>query len=97
MMRGLTALLKISFMPQRPKLDAPGQPAENKSREPATSLLPEAEMLTATDLELLLQIDVKTIHRHAQRGLIPHVRIQSSLRFRKREILEWIERQSYHS
>jgi excisionase family DNA binding protein len=58
--------------------------------------LPEAEMLKATDLEALLKIDVKTIYRYAQRGLIPYVRIQSNLRFRKREILEWLERQTHH-
>jgi len=97
MVRWRTPWLKAMFMLQRPKLDALGQSAEHKSREPATSSLPEADMRTATDLESLLKIDVKTIYRYAQRGLIPYVRIQSNFRFRKREILEWIERQSYHS
>ena len=97
MMRRVIPLLKRMFMPQSTKLDSPGRSAEHKSREPATSSLSEAEMLTATDLEQLLKIDVKTIYRYAQRGLIPYVRIQSNLRFSKREILEWIERQSYHS
>ena len=53
------------------------------------------EMLTAKDLEALLKIDVKTIYAYVQKGLIPYVRIQSNVRFRREEILDWIERQSY--
>jgi excisionase family DNA binding protein len=53
------------------------------------------EMLTAKDLEALLKIDVKTIYRYVQRGLIPYVRIQSNVRFRREEIFDWIEEQSY--
>ncbi len=53
------------------------------------------EMLTAKELETMLKIDVKTIYSYVQRGLIPYVRIQSNLRFPRRAILHWIERQSY--
>lgn len=53
------------------------------------------EFLTAKELEAVLKIDVKTIYTYVQRGLIPYVKIQSNVRFSKREILEWIERQSY--
>ncbi len=53
------------------------------------------EFLTAKDLEAILKIDAKTIYSYVQRGLIPYVKIQSNVRFSKREILEWIERQSY--
>ena len=53
------------------------------------------EMLTAKELEMMLKIDVKTIYSYVQRGLIPYCRIQSNLRFPKRAILDWIEKQSY--
>ena len=53
------------------------------------------EMLTAKDLEGILKIDVKTIYSYVQKGLIPYVRIQSNVRFRREEILDWIEGQSY--
>jgi len=53
------------------------------------------EFLTAKDLEAILKIDAKTIYSYVQRGLIPYVKIQSNVRFSKREILEWIEKQSY--
>jgi excisionase family DNA binding protein len=53
------------------------------------------EYLTAKDLEAILQIDRKTIYGYVAAGIIPYVRIQSNLRFRKTEIEDWIERQSY--
>lgn len=53
------------------------------------------EMFTAKELERILKINVKTIYRYVQQGLIPYVRIQSNVRFPKRQILDWIERQSY--
>lgn len=53
------------------------------------------DVVTAGELEALLRIDVKTIYSYVQRGLIPHFRMQSNVRFRKREILEWIEEHSY--
>ena len=38
----------------------------------------------------MLSISVKTVYSYAHRGLIPHVRIQSSVRFLKSEILNWV-------
>jgi predicted DNA-binding transcriptional regulator AlpA len=55
-----------------------------------------AEMLTARDLEALLKIDVKTIYTYVQKGLIPYVRIQSNLRFIRKEILDWVDEQTFH-
>ncbi len=52
-------------------------------------------MLTAKDLESLLKIDVKTIYAYVRQGLIPYVRIQSNIRFDKREILNWIEKRTF--
>ncbi len=48
-----------------------------------------AEVLTAKEVEALLRIDVKTIYRYVQRGMIPYVRVQSNLRFIKSEVLTW--------
>jgi predicted DNA-binding transcriptional regulator AlpA len=53
------------------------------------------QFLTAKDLEAILRIDVKTIYAYVQKGLIPYVKIQSNVRFSIREILDWIEKQSY--
>jgi len=53
------------------------------------------ELMTAKDLEALLKIDVKTIYAYVQKGLIPYVRIQSNVRFVKRQIFDWIGEHNY--
>jgi excisionase family DNA binding protein len=53
------------------------------------------EMLTAKDLEALLQIDRKTIYSYAERGLIPYIRIESNVRFSKHQVLEWLQERSF--
>jgi len=52
-------------------------------------------ILTAKELEAYLKIDVKTIYTYVQRGQIPYIRIQSNLRFRRSEIMDWLETHSY--
>lgn len=70
------------------------QTQENSGRGPNRSeAIPE--FLTARELEAILKIDAKTIYTYVQKGLIPYVRIQRNVRFSKREILDWIEKQSY--
>ena len=68
---------------------------QSKRMVPWTSAEDSGDMLTAKELGAILKIDVKTIYSYVQRGLIPYVRIQSNVRFLKREIFEWIEKQSY--
>ena len=53
------------------------------------------EMLTAKDLEGLLQIDRKTIYAYVQRGLIPYMRIESNVRFSKHQVMRWLEERSF--
>ena len=53
------------------------------------------DMLTAKDLEGLLQIDRKTIYAYVQRGLIPYIRIESNVRFSKHQVLEWLGERSF--
>ena len=72
-----------------------GQHQQTSSTLGQTSPVELPELLTAKELEALLRIDVKTIYGYVQRGLIPYVRIQTNLRFRKQEVLEWLARQSY--
>ena len=44
------------------------------------------EILTAGELEKFLRIDRKTIYSYVQRGLIPHMRIESNVRFSKHQV-----------
>lgn len=53
------------------------------------------ELLTAKELEPLLKIDQKTIYRYVADGLIPYIRIQSNIRFVKRQIVAWLAGQNY--
>jgi excisionase family DNA binding protein len=53
------------------------------------------DMLTAKDLEALLQIDRKTIYSYVQRGLIPYIRVESNVRFSKHQVLQWLEERSF--
>ncbi len=46
------------------------------------------EILKAKELEAFLRIDVKTIYSNVQRGLIPHMRIESNVRFSKHQVLQ---------
>lgn len=52
------------------------------------------EILTARELEAFLRTDVKTIYSYVQRGLIPHMRIESNVRFSKHHVLEWLRQRS---
>jgi predicted DNA-binding transcriptional regulator AlpA len=77
-------------MSMRATVDARKPPLSQKGGNGVSRDGELPEMLTAKDLEALLKIDVKTIYSYVQQGFIPYVRIQSNLRFDKREILEWI-------
>ena len=47
-------------------------------------------LLTAKELADLLAVSPKTIYSHVARNLIPHYKIASSVRFRARDIAEWL-------
>jgi excisionase family DNA binding protein len=53
------------------------------------------EILTAEDLEAFLRIDVKTIYSYVQRGIIPHMRIESNVRFSKHQVMRWLEERTF--
>lgn len=72
-----------------------GQHQQTSSSLGQTNPVELPEILTAKELEAFLRIDVKTIYGYVQRGLIPYIRIQSNLRFRKQEVLDWVASQSY--
>lgn len=47
-------------------------------------------LLTAAEVARLLTIKQKTVYAYAARNLIPHYRIQASVRFRAKDIAEWL-------
>ena len=49
-----------------------------------------SNLLTANEMAALLAVSPKTIYGYVARNLIPHYRIATSVRFRPRDITEWL-------
>ena len=49
-----------------------------------------SKLLTAKELAALLGISPKTIYNYVARNIIPHYKIAASVRFRARDIAEWL-------
>ena len=47
-------------------------------------------LLTAKELAGLLAVSPKTIYSYVGRGIIPHYKIAAAVRFRARDIAEWL-------
>src|ERR1019366_2928049 len=47
-------------------------------------------LMTARELASILAISPKTIYSYAERNMIPHFRIEANVRFRGRDIAEWL-------
>ena len=41
------------------------------------------------------RLNRKTIYAYVQRGLIPHVRIESKVRFSEHQVMRWLEGRSF--
>jgi predicted DNA-binding transcriptional regulator AlpA len=48
------------------------------------------KLLTAKELSGIVNIKAKTIYSYVEHGLIPHYKIESNVRFRGREIADWL-------
>jgi len=51
-------------------------------------------LLTAKELADILAISPKTLYNYVTRGMIPYFKIESNVRFRAREVAEWLEKHS---
>jgi excisionase family DNA binding protein len=49
-------------------------------------------LLTAKELARILAISPKTVYGYVERNAIPHFKIQANVRFRPRDIAEWLQR-----
>ena len=54
-------------------------------------------LMTAKEVARLLAISEKTIYSYVSKSLIPYYKIQSSVRFRARDVNAWLSRQLYPS
>ena len=51
-------------------------------------------LLTAKQLADTLAISPKTLYNYVTRGMIPYFKIESNVRFRAREVAEWLRQHS---
>jgi excisionase family DNA binding protein len=51
-------------------------------------------LLTARELAGILAISPKTLYSYVARGMIPYFKIESNVRFRAREVAEWLRQHS---
>jgi len=47
-------------------------------------------LMTARELASILAISPETIYSYAERNMIPHFKIETSIRFRGRDVTEWL-------
>ena len=62
------------------------------SRDVLESLAASDCMFTAKELAKLLSVSPKTLYSYVSRNLIPHYKIETNVRFRGKDIAEWLRR-----
>ena len=69
-----------------------GRIEADASRDVLESLASSECMLTAKQLAKLLAVSPKTLYSYVSRNLIPHYKIETNVRFRGKDIAEWLRR-----
>lgn len=79
---------KISelFMSASPTLHSNGP----GNRDVFDSLESCEKLLTAREVARILSISEKTVYSYVSRNLIPHYKIEANVRFRAREVADWL-------
>lgn len=47
-------------------------------------------LLTAKELATILALSPKTVYSYVERDMIPHFKIEANVRFRGREVADWL-------
>jgi excisionase family DNA binding protein len=50
------------------------------------------KLLTAREVARILSISEKTVYSYVSRNLIPHYKIEANVRFRARDLANWLRR-----
>ena len=61
-----------------------------RGRDIIDNLKSSLRLMTARELASILAISPKTIYSYAERNMIPHFKIEASVRFRGRDVAEWL-------
>jgi predicted DNA-binding transcriptional regulator AlpA len=65
-------------------------PAAEPSADVFEQLRHASGLLTAQELSHILRLSPKTLYSYAERELIPHFKIETSIRFSGMEVAEWL-------
>jgi excisionase family DNA binding protein len=74
-------------MPASPVIN-PAPPV--RSSDIIDHLRSSERLMTARELASILAISPKTVYSYAERNMIPHFKIEASVRFRGRDVAEWL-------
>ena len=66
------------------------RPTDTESRDIFDSLKSCEKLLTAREVARILSISEKTVYSYVSRNLIPHYKIEANVRFRARDIADWL-------
>lgn len=50
------------------------------------------KLMTAREVARILSISEKTVYSYVSRNLIPHYKIEANVRFRPRDVANWLKR-----
>ncbi|HLG96735.1 MAG TPA: helix-turn-helix domain-containing protein [Bryobacteraceae bacterium] len=50
------------------------------------------KLMTAREVARILAISEKTVYSYVSRNLIPHYKIEANVRFRARDVADWLKR-----
>ncbi len=50
------------------------------------------KLMTAREVARILSISEKTVYSYVSRNLIPHYKIEANVRFRARDVADWLKR-----
>jgi excisionase family DNA binding protein len=64
------------------------------SRDVFARLEQSDRLLTARELAVLLAVSPKTLYNYVSRNLIPYYKIESNVRFRGKDIAEWLRQRA---
>jgi excisionase family DNA binding protein len=66
--------------------------ADPENRDIFDSLESSEKLLTAREVARILSISEKTVYSYVSRNLIPHYKIEANVRFRARDVADWLRR-----
>lgn len=64
----------------------------SQARDIFDSLESCEKLMTAREVARILSISEKTVYSYVSRNLIPHYKIEANVRFRPRDVANWLKR-----